>query len=183
MRGAGFADRANRPVGGDPFARGMGEQGGELDLPARLVDRGGLDRGDLMLAEDLADDIKAVGERGVTEAPVRSRGNGERRVAVRVFSGLVSSLCALASAAAIAPMVSLVRGMAGLQGFQGLETDGAGLRALGLQTVPSGLPGVLRHQFFQLGLGRLVLLVGRAGLEVDWPPVPPSYWSRSCRRS
>jgi hypothetical protein len=47
----------------------MGEEGGELDLPARLVDRGGLDRGDLMLAEDLADNIKATGERGVTEAP------------------------------------------------------------------------------------------------------------------
>ena len=40
----------------------------------RLVDRRGLDRGDLVLAEALADDIKSAGQRGIAERPVRSRG-------------------------------------------------------------------------------------------------------------
>jgi hypothetical protein len=32
-----------------------------------LIDRGSLDRGDLVLAKALADDIKATGERGIAE--------------------------------------------------------------------------------------------------------------------
>src|ERR1039457_998197 len=44
-------------------------------------------------------------------------------VAVSDFSGLVSSACALASAAAIAPMVSLDRCIARLHGAQEIKTD------------------------------------------------------------
>ena len=39
----------------------------------------------------------------------------------------------------------------------------AGFGALGPQAVADGLPGVFRHQFLQVGLGGLVLLVGRPG--------------------
>ena len=47
------------------------------------------------------------GQRGIAKVRSSSRGKGERMVAVRVFSGLVSSAWALAKAAAIAPMRSL----------------------------------------------------------------------------
>src|ERR1019366_5248259 len=51
-----------------------------------------------------------------------SRGRSTRMVAVSDFSGLVSSACALASAAAIAPMVSLDRCIARLH-VEEIETD------------------------------------------------------------
>jgi hypothetical protein len=57
MRCRGFTDRTDRPIRGDPFAGRMSQQGRELDLTARLVDGGGLDRSDLMLAKAFADDI------------------------------------------------------------------------------------------------------------------------------
>src|SRR5882724_4657676 len=59
-----------------------------------------------------------------------SRGNGERMVAVRDFSGLVSSPWALARAAAMAPMVSLERCMVRLH-LHYLEAYGARFRAFG----------------------------------------------------
>ena len=49
----------------------MRQQRRELDLAARLVDRGGLHRGDLVLAKALADDFEATGERSVAKGPVR----------------------------------------------------------------------------------------------------------------
>src|SRR5207247_5426604 len=55
-----LADRADRPVRCNPFAGGMCEKGRELDLPGGLVDRRGLDRGDFVLAQALADDIEAT---------------------------------------------------------------------------------------------------------------------------
>ena len=56
--GRGLADRANRPVRGDPLARRMRQNRGEVDDAAGLVDRGCLHNGDLMLAEDLADAVE-----------------------------------------------------------------------------------------------------------------------------
>src|SRR5258705_11814059 len=66
-------------------------------------------------------------------------------VAVSDFSGLASSICALASAPAIKPMVSLERCMGGLP-IMKFKADGAGFRAFGADTVPDGFLGVLRHQ-------------------------------------
>ena len=56
-----FADRADRPVGRDPFAGGMDERGGEPDQAVVLIDRGGLDRRDLVLAQAFADKIEPGG--------------------------------------------------------------------------------------------------------------------------
>src|SRR6266404_619427 len=58
-----------------------------------------------------------------------SRGNGERMVAVRDFSGLANSICALASAPAIAPIDSLQRCMTDLRHLE-IKADGAGLAAV-----------------------------------------------------
>src|SRR5204863_9177880 len=81
-----------------------------------------------------------------------SRGNGERIVAISDFSGLASSIWALARAPAIAPMVSLQRCMIGLH-LHEVETDRTGFRALGTDATPDRLFGVVRHQLLQLGLG------------------------------
>ena len=72
-------------------------------------------------------------------------------VAVKVFSGLLSSAWAFASA--VAPMVSLERCIGGLQKF---EADRSGFGALGSQPIPDSLFGVVRHQRFQFDLGILV---------------------------
>src|SRR6516162_8305919 len=86
-----------------------------------------------------------------------SRGEGERIVATSDFSGLVSSACALASAAAIAPMVSLDRCIAVLR-TQKIETDCARLRAFGPDAVTRCLLSVLWHQGLEL---RLCVLMSR----------------------
>src|SRR6516164_1831850 len=88
-----------------------------------------------------------------------SRGNGDRIVATSDFSGLVSSACALASAAAIAPIDSLERCMAILH-LEKIETDGAGLRALGPHSVADCLLGIVGHEAFELSLGFLMLEIG-----------------------
>src|SRR5437773_4951783 len=88
-----------------------------------------------------------------------SLGNGERMVAVRDFSGLVSSPWALANAAAMAPMVSLERCIGYLRIHQ-VKADGAGFRTLGAQTVAGGFLGILRHHFLKLSLGAFMLLMG-----------------------
>src|SRR5689334_13241950 len=91
-----------------------------------------------------------------------SRGNGERRVAVSDFSGLVSSACALASAAAMAPMVSLERCIGPLP-LDHIEAHRAGLRALGANAVSERLLGVPGHQALEFRLGLLVLDEGVPG--------------------
>src|SRR5216684_6878379 len=53
VRSCGLAARADRPVRRDPFPGGMGQQRGQPDLAAILVDRGGLNRGNFVLAEAL----------------------------------------------------------------------------------------------------------------------------------
>src|SRR5215212_9987643 len=84
-------------------------------------------------------------------------------VAVSNFSGLASSIWALANAPAIAPMVSLERCMIGLR-LLNIETDRAGFRAFGAYAVPDRLLCILRHQLLQLGLRRVVFGMGAAGL-------------------
>jgi len=70
MRGGHFADGTDRPIRRDPFAGGMGQQRGQPDPARALVDGGGLDGGDLMLAKALADDIQPAGQRSVAEGPI-----------------------------------------------------------------------------------------------------------------
>src|SRR4051812_9268490 len=83
-------------------------------------------------------------------------------VAVSDFSGLASSIWALARAPAIAPMVSLDRGMTDLRLME-VKTNRAGSRAFGPDSMPNGFPGVLRHQLLELGLGGVVFGMGAAG--------------------
>ena len=82
MRPFGLGNRANRPVRGDPFARGMREHGRQIHDTGRLINRGRLHRGDLMLTEGLAYDLKTTGKRRVTEL----RAAGRRARAVRNLS-------------------------------------------------------------------------------------------------
>ena len=88
-------------------------------------------------------------------------------VAVSDFSWLVSSACALASAAATAPIVSLDRCMARPH-VEKIEADGARLRTFGANAVSRGFLGVLGHQSFQLRLGALVFEEGE-GVERNRP--------------
>src|SRR5260370_36219065 len=80
-------------------------------------------------------------------------------VAVSDFSGLISSDCALASAAASAANVSLHRGMGGLR-RQEIETHRARFRALASHPMPDGLLGVLRHQGLELTFRPLMVEEG-----------------------
>src|ERR1700683_3893654 len=83
-------------------------------------------------------------------------------VATSDFSGLVSSACALASAAAIPPIDSLERGTVFLRRKE-IETDRARLRTFGPNTVAGRFFHVFRHQGFELGLGPLMVDERRAG--------------------
>ena len=69
VRGAGFGDRAHRPIGGDPFAGGVDERGGEPDQATVAVDRCRLHCCDFVLAEAFADKIEAGGERRIAKGP------------------------------------------------------------------------------------------------------------------
>lgn len=61
---------ADRPIGGDPFAGGMGQQCREAHLAAAGVDPCGLDGCDLLFAGGLADKVQPGGQAGVAEGPV-----------------------------------------------------------------------------------------------------------------
>src|SRR5499425_1219451 len=91
-----------------------------------------------------------------------SPGRPVRMVAVSDFSGLTSSACALAKAEASAATVSLDRGTNGLR-LQHIKTHRARFRALGFHAVPDGLPGILRHQGFELAFRPLVVEKGIPG--------------------
>src|SRR6266851_5255232 len=94
-------------------------------------------------------------------------------VALRDFSGFVSLPWALARAAAMAPMVSLLRCIGQLRVHE-VKADSTGFGALGAQAMPGGLFGILGHQLLQVGLGALVLLIGRAGAAVGGGELRPA---------
>ena len=56
-----LADRANRPVRGDPFSGGMRQQRRQPNLARCLVNPGPLDRGDLVLTQTLAHNVQPAG--------------------------------------------------------------------------------------------------------------------------
>lgn len=152
--------------------RRMGEQRGELDLAARLFDTGGLDGGNLLLAESLADDVQAGGELGIAEDPVlfsrEGRPDDRNHGLFRVHElGLGSG-----QAAAMVPMRLLDRCMGCLRN-QSLEADRAGLGTLGLDPVARRLLGVLRYERLQVRLGRFVLAMGLSGPRVGGRKIRP----------
>src|SRR5579863_1597382 len=79
------------------------------------------------------------------------------------FSGLESSVWALASAVAIAATFSLQRCMGGLHVSE-IKADGTRLRALRPDAVADRLLGILRNQRLQFALGPLVVGMGLSGL-------------------
>src|ERR1700682_888750 len=54
----------------------MGQERRQPDLAGVMVDVGGLDRGDLMLAQALANDIETTGQGGIAEGSVTLAGKG-----------------------------------------------------------------------------------------------------------
>src|SRR5689334_16681943 len=93
-----------------------------------------------------------------------SPGLPEPIIATSDFSGLVSAHCALASADASEAIDSLDRCMGALPrtalNRNDIETDRAGLRAPGPDTVAACLFGIVGHQRFEFGLGAFVLGMG-----------------------
>src|SRR5215468_4411784 len=90
-----------------------------------------------------------------------SRWKGDRIVATSDFSGLVSSACALESAAAMVPMDSLERCMAALHA-QDIKAHRTGFGSFGSNTVADRFLGVLGHKGLELRLGILMLEVSFA---------------------
>src|SRR5262249_6509796 len=86
-----------------------------------------------------------------TPSPFRS----VRIVALSDFSGFVSSVCALASAAASAAIDSLDRCMLALR-FQQIEAHRAGSRSARPNAMPERLPGIFGKKGLELGLGLFV---------------------------
>src|SRR5262249_38664782 len=93
-------------------------------------------------------------------------------VPVSDFSGLASSICALASAVASAAIERLERCMVRLpsRGAQKIKADGTGFGALGPNAMPDSLLGILSDHPFPFGLGLLVLQMRRAGAGEDRCP-------------
>src|ERR1700675_4541130 len=83
-------------------------------------------------------------------------------VAVRDFSGLTSSACALAKAAAKLAIEGLDLCTATLHAEK-IKAHRARLRAPGADTVPDRLLGILRHQTLQFRFGLFMLEVRRTG--------------------
>src|SRR5580704_9623088 len=83
-------------------------------------------------------------------------------VAVRDFSGLTSSACALAKAPARLAMDGLDLCTAALHA-QEIKAHRPRLRAFGADAVPDRLLGILRHQTLQFRLGLFMFEVRRAG--------------------
>src|SRR5258707_6021691 len=82
-------------------------------------------------------------------------------VATNDFSGLVSSACALASAAAMVPIDSLERCMAALHA-QDIKAHRTGFGSFGSDAMADRFLGVLGHKGLELRLGILMLEVSLA---------------------
>src|SRR5215472_3669551 len=84
-------------------------------------------------------------------------------VAVSDFSGLTSSVWALAKAEASAATDSLDRGMGRLH-LQHIKAHRPRFRALCSHSVPNRLLGILRHQRFELAFRSFVVEKGAPGV-------------------
>ena len=83
-------------------------------------------------------------------------------VATSDFSGLTSSICALARAAASARSTHW-RCCIVILDVQDIEADGARFRALGSDAMADGLLCIRRHEAPQFGLGGFMFVMCRAG--------------------
>src|SRR5262245_61477341 len=101
-----------------------------------------------------------------------SPGRPVRIVAVSDFSGLTNSAWALAKAEASAATVSLDRGMGSLH-LQHIKAHRARFRTLCFHSVPDGLPGILRHQGFELAFGSFVVEKSAPGVAEECGELRP----------
>src|SRR5262249_12399581 len=90
-------------------------------------------------------------------------GGGVGMVAVSDFSGLMSSAWALAKAEASAATVSLDRCMDSLR-IKYIKAHRPRFRTPGFHAVPDGLPGILRHQSFELVFRPFLVQKGAPGV-------------------
>lgn len=104
------------------------------------------------------------GRTAVIEACFALKPAADVIVAVGEFSGLTSSICALARAAAKLLMVWLDRWMVGSRSKK-VKADGAGLGPLGAEAMTDRLLGILWHKILELDLGLLVLKMRSLGRE------------------
>src|SRR5262245_13834428 len=102
-------------------------------------------------------------------------------VAVRDFSGLMSSAWALAKAEASAATDSLDRGMGGLR-VEHIEAHRARFRALGAHAMADGFLGILRHQGFELVFWPVHGRETHRACHGTTPRTPPMNSTSSCRR-
>src|SRR6516165_10726818 len=93
-------------------------------------------------------------------------------VAVSDFSGLTSSAWALAKAEASAATVSLDRGMGCLY-LQHIKAHRPRFRALGFHAMPDSLPGIIRHQGFELAFCPFVVEKGAPSIAEERGEVRP----------
>src|SRR6266545_4965558 len=93
-------------------------------------------------------------------------------VAVSDFSGLTSSAWAFAKAEASAATDSLDRGMVRLR-LQHIKAYGTRFGALGFHAVADGLPGILRHQGFELAFCPFVVKKGTPGVAEERSKLRP----------
>ena len=82
MRGRRFGNWANRPIGGDPLARRMGQHRGQIDHPRLCVRGGRLHHSNFMLPERLAHDVEPARQGCVPKrlpgGAIRADGGGQR---------------------------------------------------------------------------------------------------------
>ena len=98
------------------------------------------------------------------------------------FSGLMSSICALAKAAAKLLMDWLDRCMVGLPG-KTVKADGARFGPLGPNAMANRLLGILWHKALKFDLGLLVLEMRGFRPRITPQRIPPRRWTRSYRQS
>src|SRR4051812_7234122 len=80
-----------------------------------------------------------------------------------VFSGLTSTVCALAKAEASAAMLSLDLCMSGLRLDQDVKAHGTRFGPLSADAMADGFLGILGHQRLELILGSLMVKEGLPG--------------------
>ena len=101
--GHSLGDRTDRPVRGHPFARGMRKDGGEADQPSLRIDCGRLDRGELVLAKALADNVDPLASEAYLKERLFLAGKGNWMVAVKDFSGFLEFALSLGQARSRSP--------------------------------------------------------------------------------
>jgi hypothetical protein len=150
----------------------MRQHGGQIDDAGRLVDGRRLHRGDLVLAQRLAHDIEAAGERSIAEAAL----------AVPCASAAERSGQGLLWVDELGLGLGQGRGQGGdrLTGpgmgslrRHDVKADRAEFRALPAHAMPDRLLGILRHQRLELAFRPLVVEEGLPGIAEEGRELGP----------